>query len=466
GLDDLVGVINSCMGNIMNLVYFLQGDVIKVAGDALYCVFPQGPGGSSGGDSGGDGSSGGDGIRQAAMLAVGCALAVRDRRSHGLSIHAGVGVGQLCFAVLGLREAARWECLVSGAPILQVAEAMEQASSQEVVLHRACHALVADVVTGKFLPGGNFLACTLLPAPRSAIEPQLRRTATARGLSGDYFAVVGDGSDDGSSARRGRDSESGGSGGRANGLSSSSHGDDPRGREAQGNVAGSSGAGDAGDAVGRDGAAAPAPANTSKRKRAAAAAAAVVAAAARWPDGGPCSARAHIDTRLIGSLMRFVPTPVLDNVNAGSIDYMAELREVTTMFLRLDSYSPVANRDLCSLGPYFDVVARALAAREGFLRQFLVDDKGCVLIACWGVPSATHPDGCERAIEAATSAWTRLGHMGMAVSVGITTGRALCGNVGSKIRCEYAMIGAVINLAARLMAAANGAIMCDEVRKK
>jgi hypothetical protein len=32
-----------------------------------------------------------------------------------------------------------------------------------------------------------------------------------------------------------------------------------------------------------------------------------------------------------------------------------------------------------------------LAESGGFIRQFLVDDKGCVLIACWGVPTASHP---------------------------------------------------------------------------
>jgi hypothetical protein len=40
-----------------------------------------------------------------------------------------------------------------------------------------------------------------------------------------------------------------------------------------------------------------------------------------------------------------------------------------------------------------------IQAHEGFLRQFLVDDKGCVLIACWGVPSASYPDNSERALE-------------------------------------------------------------------
>lgn len=41
--------------------------------------------------------------------------------------------------------------------------------------------------------------------------------------------------------------------------------------------------------------------------------------------------------------------------------------------------------------------------------------------------------------------------------------QALCGRVGGKIRSEYAMVGDVINLAARLMGKGKGRIVCDEV---
>jgi hypothetical protein len=44
------------------------------------------------------------------------------------------------------------------------------------------------------------------------------------------------------------------------------------------------------------------------------------------------------------------------------------------------------NRNLLSLQGYLATSQGVLAEKEGFLRQFLVDDKGCVLIACWGVP--------------------------------------------------------------------------------
>jgi len=47
----------------------------------------------------------------------------------------------------------------------------------------------------------------------------------------------------------------------------------------------------------------------------------------------------------------------------------------------------------------------------------------------------------------------------------VTTGRAFCGAVGSETRREYAMVGDIVNLSARLMVKAKelGGILCDEV---
>ena len=52
-----------------------------------------------------------------------------------------------------------------------------------------------------------------------------------------------------------------------------------------------------------------------------------------------------------------------------------ELRQVTTLFLRLDSYHPEESQDPVSLQPLFYLLQQILADTGGFLRQFLVDDK-------------------------------------------------------------------------------------------
>ena len=54
-----------------------------------------------------------------------------------------------------------------------------------------------------------------------------------------------------------------------------------------------------------------------------------------------------------------------------------------------------------------------------------------------------------------------LAGLGRRVAIGVTTGRAFCGTVGSPRRREYTMLGAVVNLAARLMQEAGDGVLCD-----
>jgi Adenylate and Guanylate cyclase catalytic domain len=154
--------------------------------------------------------------------------------------------------------------------------------------------------------------------------------------------------------------------------------------------------------------------------------------------------------------------PVAQKLISGSFEYLAELREVTTMFMSWDSYDDVIHNDLLALQTHFLIAEKILAESGGFIRQFLIDDKGCVLIACWGVPTASHPDNTRRALCAGAIIGNKLNEIGMKTSVGITTGNVFCGSVGSYVRREYAVIGDVVNLAARLMSKAKGGLFIDE----
>ena len=164
--------------------------------------------------------------------------------------------------------------------------------------------------------------------------------------------------------------------------------------------------------------------------------------------------------QLISLSERFVPKPVRDSLNV--FKEIGELRKVTTMFINLDSYCPTANEDPVTLQPFFFMAQKALADTGGFMRQFLVDDKGCVLIGMWGVPSFSHANNSILALRCAVSIQEKSGLLKHVCSVGITTGNVYCGTVGSVLRHDYVGIGGSVNMAARLMCAAKEAVMMDE----
>ena len=167
------------------------------------------------------------------------------------------------------------------------------------------------------------------------------------------------------------------------------------------------------------------------------------------------------EVEVLGAL--FVPKPVQDAVNAGTFRLMAELRDVTTMFLKLDSYDVLFHRNPLTLQDFFFMAQKAIADNGGYVRQFLIDDKGCVLIALWGVRSFSHVNNHDRAVSAAISIHNSAPRMGHKTSIGIASGNVFCGNVGSLERRDFVAIGDKVNLAARLMGKAQGSIFVENL---
>jgi class 3 adenylate cyclase len=161
-------------------------------------------------------------------------------------------------------------------------------------------------------------------------------------------------------------------------------------------------------------------------------------------------------------MLPFIPQAVLEALAAETFNFIAELREVTTVFIKWDGYNIAEHADVMNLQKPFFAAQEIISHAGGFLRQFLVDDKGCVLIAMWGVPAATFPDNALRALWATVTMCEKLKTMHMPLSCGMTTGNVYCGTVGSMMRQEYAAIGDVVNLAARLMSKAHETIYIDE----
>lgn len=156
---------------------------------------------------------------------------------------------------------------------------------------------------------------------------------------------------------------------------------------------------------------------------------------------------------------RYTSDAVVHEVmRTGGVALTGERREVTVMFADLRNFtgyaegaSPeevmrVLNR---VLGGLADVVLEL----GGTLDKFLGDG----LMAVWGAP-VSKPDDVDAAVLAALTMFDLMGRIGgpLQLGIGVNTGPAIAGSVGSARRTEYTCVGDTVNVASRLCGMAAG----------
>ena len=89
---------------------------------------------------------------------------------------------------------------------------------------------------------------------------------------------------------------------------------------------------------------------------------------------------------------------------------------------------------------------RSIYAMEGSLNKFVVDDKGVLLLACFGLPPLSHfGDDPVRATIASMRMLDVLKAEGCTGQCGVATGQVWCGVIGNQNRKEYTVLGDVVN---------------------
>lgn len=162
------------------------------------------------------------------------------------------------------------------------------------------------------------------------------------------------------------------------------------------------------------------------------------------------------------ALRMFVPGVVLARLSAGMSDWLSELRRVSVVFAALPG--GVSNKvDVHHVQAMVSAMQKAVYRYDGAINKISVDEKGAVLIAAFGLPPISHEDNAARALQAAMAMRKALTESGVTAGVGVATGQVFCGTVGSSSRCEYTVLGHVVNLSARLMEASEGKLWCDDL---
>ena len=135
-------------------------------------------------------------------------------------------------------------------------------------------------------------------------------------------------------------------------------------------------------------------------------------------------------------------------------------REITVLMSDLRGYTRFAEHGdpagvMAVLNDYLGRMADIVIAHGGTINEFIGD----AIFAVYGAP-IEHADHAERAaatalamqsaMDALNEANVARGRPPFEMGIGINTGEAVVGNIGSEQRTKYAVVGAAVNLAARV----------------
>jgi class 3 adenylate cyclase len=156
---------------------------------------------------------------------------------------------------------------------------------------------------------------------------------------------------------------------------------------------------------------------------------------------------------------RYIPTELVRDLIAQGVEPRpgGELREITVMFADLPGFTTLAEKYGPDVEPYLTgfltIATEAIARNGGTVDKFIGD----AVMAFWNAPREVpdHAPCAARAahvIRTAMRTLPRPGGMvgGPVVRIGLNTGTAMVGNIGSADRLSYTAIGDTVNIASRI----------------
>jgi len=167
--------------------------------------------------------------------------------------------------------------------------------------------------------------------------------------------------------------------------------------------------------------------------------------------------------RVRRSFGQYVAPEVVEQIERDPERFLAaggETRELTVFFSDIRGFTGLSEglspeALVTALNEYFERMTAALFHRQGTLDKYIGD----AIMAFWGAPSV-QPDHAAKACAAALEMRAALAELNrgfrarglaeLGVGIGLNTGPAVVGNMGSSVRFNYTVMGDAVNLASRL----------------
>ncbi|WP_373991864.1 GAF domain-containing protein [Duganella sp. BuS-21] len=170
------------------------------------------------------------------------------------------------------------------------------------------------------------------------------------------------------------------------------------------------------------------------------------------------------EKRLRSTMSRYMDPGIADQMVANGAEMLggknvwatilfSDIRSFTTITEQLGAQGTVS-----MLNDYFTLMVDCIQREEGMLDKFIGD----AIMAAFGIPVG-HEDDPDRAVRTAIAMVNELriwnqaraveGKPPVEIGIGLNTDQVVSGNIGSKKRMDYTIIGDGVNLAARLESA-------------
>ena len=176
--------------------------------------------------------------------------------------------------------------------------------------------------------------------------------------------------------------------------------------------------------------------------------------------------------RLIQTFSHYVSQPVLDEILRRDLAFSLtpQLREITVLIADMENYTKLTatlplDQAAQLTKDFLDCLTRPVLEHGGTLDKYSGDG----LVAFWGAPLEC-PDQADRAVRAALEIQEKVAKLdadspfsdtlAIRVRIGIESGTALVGDLGTDFRSTYTAVGDCINFASRLETAAKGMPVC------
>ncbi|MCP5497920.1 MAG: adenylate/guanylate cyclase domain-containing protein [Leptospiraceae bacterium] len=151
---------------------------------------------------------------------------------------------------------------------------------------------------------------------------------------------------------------------------------------------------------------------------------------------------------------------VRDHLLKGNVNLGGEIKVATILFSDIRSFTSLSEnmnpgKVVELLNIYFDRMSHCITKEGGLVNKYIGD----AILAIFGVPVAlqNHAEAAMRAglmmreeRNLLNKELIQMGFPSLHTGIGIHTGEVLSGNIGSKSRMEYTVIGDSVNIASRL----------------